>query len=294
MLYVSLVIPNRLHWLRDKLENIVSKVWDVIFGRFIFVKDMGRRDATVEVATMKFIRQHTSIPVPKVLGVLRYRGKQHIFMTRLAGKEIDDRQWKVYSQHTKDAILSQLRSFITQLRQIGPPPQTPPFICNILGGPIMDHRLCVDHPYGPYRDEEQMNLQIRQGLTVDRFAEIGKFPKEVTELIRQSHDLRHPIVFTHNDIAMRNIMIDGDRVTGLIDWECAGWLPAHWEYVKANWTEFYVEEWVRDLRTFIPPFDMENEADRAIGWSRSWMASLDIPFDPSWDLSWESWKAQNL
>ncbi|KAJ3985481.1 hypothetical protein F5890DRAFT_1149418 [Lentinula detonsa] len=185
-------------------------------------------------------------------------------------------------------LLSQLRSFITQLRQIGPPPQSPPFICNFLGGPIMDHRLCVDHPYGPYRDEEQMNLQIRQGLTVDRFAEIGKFPKEVTELIRRSHDLRHPIVFTHNDIAMRNIMIDGDRVTGLIDWECAGWLPAHWEYVKANWTEFYVEEWVRDLRIFIPPFDMENEADRAIGWSRSWMASLDIPFDPSWDLSWEA------
>ncbi|KAJ3970036.1 hypothetical protein EV361DRAFT_918020 [Lentinula raphanica] len=140
----------------------------------------------------------------------------------------------------------------------------------------MDHRLCVDTPYGPYRDEEQMNLQVRQGLSVEKFGEAFELPQEGVELIRHAHSLRHPIVFTHNDIAMRNILVKGNRVTGLIDWECAGWFPAHWEYIKANWTDFDAEDWVRDLREFIPPFDLENRADWAVGWSRSWRGRLDL------------------
>ncbi|KAJ3837705.1 hypothetical protein F5878DRAFT_621697 [Lentinula raphanica] len=75
---------------------------------------------------------------------------------------------------------------------------------------------------------------------------------------------------------MRNILVKGNRVTGLIDWECAGWFPAHWEYIKANWTDFDAEDWVRDLREFIPPFDLENRADWAVGWSRSWRGRLDL------------------
>ncbi|KZT28713.1 hypothetical protein NEOLEDRAFT_1167245 [Neolentinus lepideus HHB14362 ss-1] len=44
----------------------------------------------------------------------------------------------------------------------------------------------------------------------------------------------HRLVFTHNDVAPRNIMIaddDSGRITGLIDWECAAWLPEYWEYL---------------------------------------------------------------
>ncbi|KAJ3898437.1 hypothetical protein F5879DRAFT_615256 [Lentinula edodes] len=96
---------------------------------------------------MKFVRQRTTIPIPRVLAVVRYRGRHHIFMTRLSGKELSHHQWKTYSQDNRDAVLAQLRNYISQLREIGPPPQYPPYVCNILGGPIMDHRLCVNHPY---------------------------------------------------------------------------------------------------------------------------------------------------
>lgn len=279
-------------WILNRFERFVGKMWSCeciwsskvasyptnpdTLGRFFFVKILGVRDFTVEAATIKLVRQRTTIPVPRVLGTIRYRGRQYAFMTRLAGKEIEYKDWKAYSNKTKESILSQLRDYISQLRGIGPPPQSPPLICNVFGGPILDHRLCVDQPYGPYRDEEQMNLQMRQGFSVDEFAKIAKFPTELTEHVRQFHNLRHPIVLTHNDIAMRNIMVDGDRVTGLIDWECAGWLPAHWEYVKANWTEFYAEEWICDLRKFIPPFDEENEAAKMLGWSRAWEPRLGL------------------
>ncbi|QSS53212.1 hypothetical protein I7I53_00395 [Histoplasma capsulatum var. duboisii H88] len=40
-------------------------------------------------------------------------------------------------------------------------------------------------------------------------------------------------VFTHVDIAPRNIMVDENyQITGLVDWKYAGWYPDHWEYVQ--------------------------------------------------------------
>ena len=40
-------------------------------------------------------------------------------------------------------------------------------------------------------------------------------------------------VFTHADIAPRNIMVDAQyRITGIIDWEAAGWYPDYWGYAN--------------------------------------------------------------
>lgn len=40
-------------------------------------------------------------------------------------------------------------------------------------------------------------------------------------------------VFTHADIAPRNIMVDEQNViTGILDWEFAGWYPDYWEHAQ--------------------------------------------------------------
>jgi hypothetical protein len=43
----------------------------------------------------------------------------------------------------------------------------------------------------------------------------------------------HKIVFTHADFSPRNILIEGGRVTAILDWEYAGWYPEHKEYIQA-------------------------------------------------------------
>ncbi|KAF7562149.1 hypothetical protein G7046_g2001 [Stylonectria norvegica] len=43
----------------------------------------------------------------------------------------------------------------------------------------------------------------------------------------------YPIVFTHGDIAARNIMVRDGRIVALLDWEWAGWCPTYWEYALA-------------------------------------------------------------
>jgi thiamine kinase-like enzyme len=42
----------------------------------------------------------------------------------------------------------------------------------------------------------------------------------------------HEIVFTYFDLAPRNILVERDRVTAILDWEYAGWSPEHWEYIQ--------------------------------------------------------------
>ena len=72
----------------------------------------------------------------------------------------------------------------------------------------------------------------------------------------------HRIILTHGDLQPRNILVQGNKVSGIIDWELRGWYPEYWEYVKGvvhikgckGWwqhlaciTGNYPMEWVIDL-----------------------------------------------
>lgn len=41
------------------------------------------------------------------------------------------------------------------------------------------------------------------------------------------------IVFTHDDLKPHNILVRGGQITGLLDWESAGWYPDYWEFTTA-------------------------------------------------------------
>ncbi|KAF8878818.1 hypothetical protein CPB85DRAFT_1498540 [Mucidula mucida] len=125
------------------LARLIRSVWRVSLGPYIFIKRS--RFPDVEVASMNFVRQRTTIPIPRVLAVIPYRKHRYIFMTRLAGVEIGHASvWESFPPSKRDAILSQMRDIVSQLRAIGPPPRSPPLICNVLGGPVMDYRLCAE------------------------------------------------------------------------------------------------------------------------------------------------------
>lgn len=36
-------------------------------------------------------------------------------------------------------------------------------------------------------------------------------------------------------ISPQNILVENGHISGIIDWEQAGWYPEYWEYVKAMW-----------------------------------------------------------
>ncbi|KAK0204211.1 kinase-like domain-containing protein, partial [Desarmillaria ectypa] len=181
-----------------------------------------------EVASLRFVRAHTSIPVPRVFGIIDFWGKSYAFMQRLPGRDILQARWSRFTDAEKHNIHTQLRGFVEELRAI-PPPQSPA-ICSVLGGPVRDYRLCTDGAHGPYADEAEMNFQLRLGVPFDDVRRVFCHEPQRAEDIIESHSRRHPLVFTHSDLAQHNIMVDGGKVTGIVDWECSGWYPTHWEY----------------------------------------------------------------
>lgn len=80
---------------------------------------------------------------------------------------------------------------------------------------------------GPFSDEANFSQELR-------FSD---------EPCRRGHE----IVFTHADLNPRNILIDkvaipggkkSWRVTGIVDWETAGYYPEYWDFTKAMFEGF--------------------------------------------------------
>lgn len=230
--------------------------------RFFFLKQ-SPADVSAEIAAMQFVRQHTSIPVPRPWGSFRCGGHVYLVMQRVSGVALSDSMWNSFTEEEKCNVVEQLRGFVEQLRSI--PPRSGSVVGSVNGAQGCDYRLC-GVPHGPYMNEQQMNHQLRMGLPL----------QEVPPKVIESHSRKHPLVFTHGDIAGRNIMMDGVRVVALIDWEGAGWFPAHWEYCKARYASGYLhnEDWMARIPKFIPPHVFEDEADTEL---RAWQQAPDLP-----------------
>ncbi|EFX04125.1 phosphotransferase enzyme family protein [Grosmannia clavigera kw1407] len=72
-----------------------------------------------EAETMKFIREHTSIPVPDVHNAYIDEQSNHvrIVMEFIEGDNLDV-AWETYTETEKASIISQLREYMGELRQI--------------------------------------------------------------------------------------------------------------------------------------------------------------------------------
>lgn len=85
-----------------------------------------------EAHAMQFVRQHTTIPVPKVYSAFEYNGRVYIAMQTVDGT-MAGRNWHSRSEESKQKILSQLKSMVEQLQCLQPPAEVG--VANVDGGP---------------------------------------------------------------------------------------------------------------------------------------------------------------
>jgi serine/threonine protein kinase len=201
---------------------------------------------------MRFVARNTNIPIPSVWTSFKWRSVEYVVMSHVPGVTLEDilRNSKSGTIEYQETIVEQLRCFVAQLRSLQSPYGAS--ICSVLGGSVYDHRLRADVPSGPYRDEQHMNLQLRNAHPLECL------PDNIIPFLMKLH----PIVFTHGDIAPRNIIVQGNRIT-LIDWETAGWFPAHWEFCKARFSSWgpSAHIWDNWIPMIIPPFELEFAVD---------------------------------
>ncbi|KAL7627723.1 hypothetical protein AAE478_001918 [Parahypoxylon ruwenzoriense] len=214
--------------------NDHAAVKRVPFG--LYLKYHGEADgARNEFNALGMVRRHTSIPVPEALDIVFEQGDAndpfsypgaYLLITRVPGLPLS-RCHNILSERDIERIANQLKDYVAQLRDIPQSAKLDMTICNTLGKACRDHRIRGASPVGPFADEAAFNQMLRFS---DDPARRG-----------------HKIVFTHADLNPRNILIDqtvqsdgsiGWSVTGIVDWETAGYYPEYWDYTKAMFEAF--------------------------------------------------------
>ncbi|KAJ5793575.1 hypothetical protein N7457_000174 [Penicillium paradoxum] len=171
-----------------------------------------------ETETLRLVENYSSIPAP--LWVDNYQGTHYILiMTTVPGQTLETVFHRL-SYSERDQLSKDLKHILPQLRCI--PNQTSYAFSNSHGGPLTDHRL-PSGTCGPFRLISEFHAFL-----VHKYVRV-----ETKEKISAVHDRQYRSVFTHADLHPSNIIIDRGRLSGIVDWECAGFYPEYWEFTKA-------------------------------------------------------------
>lgn len=125
-----------------------------------------------ELNALQMVRQHTSIPVPQVVDIVRIPRdsvddtfgsfKAYLFTTRMPGVPL----WRcqeILTERDIERISNQLKSYLVQLRDIPHIPQSTMgiTICNSLGLALNDSRIRGGQKMGPFADEASFSRLLR-------------------------------------------------------------------------------------------------------------------------------------
>ena len=214
---------------------------------------------------MQFITSHTSIPVPKIYCAFVHKRSTYIVMERIRG-EMLAKEWSSIPENSREKIFAQLRTMVNEMRVLLAPTAA---VANVLGGPLYDPRFPgTSLTIGPFQTIHDFHLFLRNGM-IDHPTN-GNYPEIHDMILLQDQPWQMP-VFTHGDLSAFNILIRGEHVVGIIDWETAGWYPTYWGYSMAWWQAHPYNEFWRDVTEHFmnPPMaeelDMEHTRLRYFG-----------------------------
>ena len=202
------------------------------YGCKVAIEKHGWRVAVPEALAMYLVEEDPTIPCPKVLDTYFIKGYGQIVMAYIPGRTLDqvcpdlnDSQ----KQESCEEIWAIIRSIRNTLRPVH---LEGLYLCLADGSasddPLIGYkaRLIEDKatkPPVPLRSDTEVRARIHS-----RYITWGghTYAKVLPDMLPRSTRS----VFTHADIAPRNILADDSgHITGLIDWEMAGWFPDYWE-----------------------------------------------------------------
>ncbi|KJX93151.1 phosphotransferase family protein [Zymoseptoria brevis] len=158
------------------------------------------------------------LPVPTVHEVKTADRETEILMDFVDGDCLEE-AWPAMNAAQKQSVAEQIGRIVAAMREVA---------CDqpigALGGPALDCRQYSDYPGGPFANEAEFNDYVLDLLSGT--------PPRVRRTLAEALPVDSRIVFSHCDLVPRNIIVEGDQVRALLDWEYAGWYPEYWEYVK--------------------------------------------------------------
>lgn len=153
--------------------------------------------------------------------------------------------WGDMNEQQKQSLCQNLWQIIEKIRKVPRPPALDGlYVCLADGSPSVDPLVqnFEDHTAPLTNDDE-----VRARIYARYYDHNGrKYEHVLPNMLPRSSTS----VFTHADIAPRNIMVDEQfNITGLLDWERAGWYPDYWELANitapactcGDWQEWMVK-----------------------------------------------------
>lgn len=96
---------------------------------------------------------------------------------------------------------------------------------------------------------------LRNGIEFDGHAGV---PEDLQKLAAFHKRSGSRSVLTHGDLSSLNILVRGDKVVGIIDWETAGWFPHYWEYARAWNVNPQNQFWRQEVDKFLTPMPYDH------------------------------------
>jgi aminoglycoside phosphotransferase len=210
------------------------------------------RVKTKEVLTTLFVAQNTTIPVPKILDIIDLPGcRRLVIMTRLPGQKPSEN----LSETSPLLLEEDLRNVLLQLRTLKPPSDS--CVTGFPDGPCWQYSLATRKPIGPFP-----SINAFHDFILDPDRAWGDSSEAVLTVSKKLYTRNYQIRFTHGDLRPPNILVENGRLSGIVDWETAGWFPEYWERVSGSYAIH--NNWRALLRHVFPQYDEEMEVHNAI------------------------------
>ncbi|KAL9131431.1 MAG: hypothetical protein Q9217_000645 [Psora testacea] len=187
-----------------------------------------------EAQTLQFVKKSTTVPVPDATS----DRPNAIVMSYVDGCNLQD-CWTQLSSEKRQSIAEQMRDILQQLRGL-----KGRYIGAVDWGPAVDTRKSA-YVGGPFHSEREFNDFLLRNM-------VSSTPTLYLQSIQQTMRTDHDVVFSHGDLNLHNILVKDGDVVALLDWECAGWYPEHWEYVKFCSATCHEPEWHNFGQTMFP------------------------------------------
>ena len=258
VLVMALPTPHEAEASNDVLYECVmggSRIVGV--GNGIVVK-YGPRVQTTEADSLAFVAAHTTLPVPKLLGTYIHDDIPYIVMSRIPGTPLADLLPRM-SLNEINLITTDLKSMMDELRALRITDfETGSYVGSIGRQPCRDMLFrSGSESKGPFLTGEDMYENIIERWT--KLFESDLLSESSVQFTRRLYreNSGNDIVFTHGDLDPRNILVENGHVSGIVDWEQAGWYLEYWEYVKAMWgcVDAWETVWPLEVVKFVRPYD---------------------------------------
>ncbi len=211
-------------WDREFLQRVnVQASLNEVSCHLITPSLIAKLSGPSEYESMEYVRQHTSIPVPRV-----YQDSPWMIMDYVDGRMLYE-CWNELSRFMQFRIACTLRLYVKQLHSLKG--ERPGYIVDgIIPGIVfgLDYKQ-----FGPL-DSARRFRQMCEFASI-----VGHRPELIPKPCPPSTDDKWTLVFNHTDLNATNIILDKDGSLWLIDWGSAGFYPASFEsiglwYVDGN------------------------------------------------------------